>query len=166
MCFGRNFSLLNPEFFMYGDTLEIVDSYKYLGVTVVAGKVFSTSFTKPLIKFRSSANTILNVRCRPSEQVQMKLLYSICVPNLTYASEVCNYTPSQIRPITVALNDSIRRIFSYQRWESIRFLRLSFGYPSVTDIFYKRSQRFYTRLSKMRNDTLNYLNIPCPHVQS
>ena len=48
----------------------------YLGVTVVAGSMFSTSHLKPLIKFRSSANTVLNVHQKPSEQILMKMLYA------------------------------------------------------------------------------------------
>ena len=123
----------------------------------MAGSKFTTSNLKPLIKFRSSANTILNTRNRLSEQVQLKLLYSMCVPNVTYAAEVLQYSSKQMHMINVALNDCLRRIFSYNRWESVRFLRLSFGYPSITDIFHQRSCRFNAQLSSIRNDTLRFL---------
>ena len=166
MCFGRQISSSSASLYMYGDALEVVNQYKYLGVTIVAGKKFSTTYVKPLMKFRSTANTILNVGHRPSEQVLMKLLYSICVPSLTYASEVCEYSSSQMQPLTVALNDCIRRIFSYHRWESVRYLRLSMGYPSITDIFQKRSRNFYYRLTKSRNETLKYLCAIYPQMQS
>ena len=155
MTFGK--STCAPSFFMYGKLLDIVHEYKYLGVTVVAGITFSTSHLKPLIKFRSSANTILNIQRKPSEQVQLKLLYSMSVPNVTYASEVLHYSTKQMQMINVALNDCLRRIFGYNRWESVRFLRLSSGYPSITDIFHQRSRRFDARLSSMRNDTLRFL---------
>ena len=108
-----------------------------------------------LIKFRSSANTILNIIL--SEQVQLKLLYSMCVPNVTNASEVLQYSLKQMHMIFVALNDCLRRIFSYNRWESVRFLRLSSGYPSIADIFHQSSRRFNARLSSIRNDTLRFL---------
>ena len=153
MVFGKNPD--TPSLFMYGNLLEYVHEYKYLGVTVVAGSKFTTSNLKPLIKFRSSANTILNTRL--SEHVQLKLLYSMCVPNVTYASEVLQYSSKQMHMINVALNDCLRRIFSYNRWESVRFLRLSSGYPSITDIFHQRSRRFNARLSSIRNDTLRFL---------
>ena len=123
----------------------------------MAGSKFTTSNLKPLIKFRSSANTILNTRNRLSEQVQLKLLYSMCVPNVTYAAEVLQYSSKQMHMINVALNDCLRRIFSYNRWESVRFLRLSSGYPSITDIFHQRSCRFNAQLSSIRNDTLRFL---------
>ena len=131
--------------------------YLFLGVHVVEGKDFSTSHIKPLIKFRSSANTILNVYHKPSEQILMKLLYAICIPNLTYAADVIEYSVKQMHTLNVAHNDCIRRVFGYNRWESVRFLRLSFGYPSITDIFHQRSRRFDARLSTLRNDTLRFL---------
>ena len=155
MIFGKGSN--TPSLYMYGNSLEYVYEYKYLGVTVVAGSTFTTSNLKPLIKFRSSANTILNTRNRPSEPVQLKLLYSMCVPNITYASEVLCYSSKQMHMINVALNDCLRRIFSYNRWESVRFLRLSSGYPSITDIFHQRSRRFDARLSSIRNDSLRFL---------
>ena len=146
-----------PSFKMYGKELSHVNELKYLGVTIVAGKTFSTASMKPLIRFRSSANAILNVPRRSSEPILMKLVYSICVPNLTYASEVLSYSSQQTHSFHVALNDCIRRIFGYNRWESIRHLRLSMGYPSIVDIFAQRKRKFFTRLPTIHNPTLNAL---------
>ena len=94
---------------MYGSPLEYVDRFKYLGVTVIAGSSFSTSHLKPLIKFRSAANTVLNVHQKPSEQILMKMLYATCVPHLTYASDVIQYLSGQMQQ----LNGS---------WKTARFL--------------------------------------------
>ena len=140
---------------MYGKNLQLVNEYKYLGINVVSGKCFSTSTSTMLRKFRCSVNTILNVPQRSSEQVLMKLLYAICVPLLTYGCDSVSYSTRQVHEMTVALNDSIRRIFSYQRWESISTLRKSFGYKSITEIFHDRTKNFLGRLSFLRNPTLN-----------
>ena len=155
MYFGKGVNI--PTFSMYGKNLEYVDRYKYLGVTIVAGNRFSTSHLKPLIKFRSAANTVLNVHHKPSEQILMKMLYATCVPHLTYASDVIEYSSGQMQPLTVALNDCIRRIFTYNRWESVRFLRLSFGYPSLIEIFENRARKFLKQLSRLSNSTLEGL---------
>ena len=156
MNFGAHLNY-SSSFTMYGKKLDHATEYKYLGVRVVAGSSFSTSLLRPLIKFRSSANTILNAPCASSEPVLMKLLYAVCVPNLTYASEVITFSSRQVHPLTVALNDCIRRIFGYNRWESVRYLRLSFGYPSVIDIFSSRSRKFHTRLRSLNNLTYKRL---------
>ena len=152
MQFGKE--KMNPSLFMYNRPLSFTCEYKYLGVNVVAGKNFSTSHVGPLIKFRSSANTVLNVHRKPSENISMKLLYSICVPTMMYACEVTNLNSRQMQSFNVALNDCIRRIFTYNRWESVRFLRISMGYPSVTDICFHRRTAFFKAMPLTRNPTL------------
>ena len=62
-----------------------------------------------------------------------------------------------MRSLHVAVNDAIRKIFSYHRWESIRTLRESLGYLSVTDIFAKRKHIFETRLPQVGNALLSFL---------
>ena len=53
-------------------------------------------------------NTLLNVKQLSSEQILMKLLYAVCVPNLTYACDAISYNVRQINAMTVTLNDSIQ----------------------------------------------------------
>ena len=62
------------------------------------------------------------------------------------------------RMVNVALNDCIRRVFTYNRWESVRFLRLSFGFPSLTEIFESRSRKFLKQLPTLGNPTLKCLH--------
>ena len=97
------------------DGLPIVfsDEYKYLGVTVIAGREFLTSARKHLSAFYGSSNTILNILHKPSEHVQMRLLYSICVPALTYACEVRTHGSGEMTQMDVAVNDSIRKIIGF-----------------------------------------------------
>ena len=123
----------------------------------VAGKSFSTSHFCPLMKFRSAANTILNANRKSTETILMKLLYSSCIPILTYACEALSYTTSQFNSFNVALNDCIRRIFGYNRWESVRFLRMEMGYPSLTNIFYTRRVKFLNNIPLIGNPTLGAL---------
>ena len=105
-------------------------------------------------RFRCSVNTVLSVRQRSSEQVLMKLLYAICVPTLTYACDAFSYSNKQLNSMNIALNDSIRRVFTYNRWESVTYLRLVFGYPSLVEIFHQRTQRFLKLNPRTRNPTL------------
>ena len=88
--------------------------------------------------------------------------YSVCVPNVTFAFETISYASKFFEPLTVALNDSIRRIFTFDRWESVRFLRLEFGYPCLVTIFAKRSNQFFERIPLLRNSTL--LFSPCHNM--
>ena len=94
------------------------------------------------------------MNAKPSEHVLLKLLYTNCVPILTYACEVTGFSNGIINEMNVSLNDAIRKIFGFHRWESTRFLRTSFGYPSITEIFEQRYQRFMSGITHTRNPTL------------
>ena len=84
----------------------------------------------------------------------MQLLYTNCVPILTYACEVKVFTGREMTRYDVALNDCIRKIFSFHRWESTRELRRSFGYDSITEIFAKRQTNFFRCLRLTCNPIL------------
>ena len=132
-----------------------VEECKYLGVNVLAGKDFSCSNRKPLSNFHCSANTILNVLHGPSELVQMQLFYTNCVPLMTYCCEIKRC--SGMTRMDVALNDCIRKIFSYNIRESTRYLRQSLGYKSITEIYAERQRSFFHNLPRTRNPILIYL---------
>ena len=156
MYFGKEFnSFTCHPIFLNGKALEIVREWKYLGVTIVSGKEFSCSPRKCLAAFYRTSNTILNVIRKPSNKVMMKLLYSIAVPNLTYASDVIVF--KDMHRLHVATNDAIRKIFGYDRWESVTDLRQSEGYSSITEIFAERRKTFETRLSSIGNSLIHSL---------
>ena len=152
LIFGNSIS--HEPLYLNNLPIATVTSNKYLGVNITAGKRFETPTRKPLMSFYCSANTILNVLNKPSEQVLMKLLYSSCVPILTYGCEVKRHTGREMTGLDVALNDCIRKVFGYNRWESTRELRRSLGYESVTEIFAKRNSRFLNGLFRTGNSVL------------
>ena len=61
----------------------------------------------------------------------MKVFFTNCVSILAYGIEVKEYLARDMRSIHVAMNDGIRKIFGWHRWESIRELRHSFGYDDI-----------------------------------
>lgn len=155
MVFGRQ-SECQP-LLLNNAPVAFVSEYRYLGIWVTAGKAFSSSARKPLSAFYCCANTILNVLHKPSEEVLMHLLYSNCVPKLTYACEVQRHSSEEMQKMQVAVNDCIRRIYTFNRWESTRFLRISCGFDSIIDIFAKRRVSFYHGLRFTGNPILLFL---------
>ena len=97
---------------------------------------------------------ILNAHFQSSEPVLMRLLYAISVPLLTYACEAIPHSAKQLNEMTVVLNDAIRRIFSFHRWESVRALRQTLGYMSITEIVHQRTTTFYSLFAKTDNNVL------------
>ena len=144
--------------YLNGSPITFVSECKYLGIYVQSGNNFASSFTKPLCSFRCSANTIINVLNGPSNKVMLKLLYSNCVPIMTYACEIRLHSSREMMDMDIALNDCIRKIFTYDRWESTRFLRLSHGYDSITEICANRKASFTRALPDTGNPILMHLH--------
>ena len=142
--------------------LEFVQEWKYLGCTIVAGKKFSFSMRPHLRSFYCAVNSLFGAVRKPNDLVLMKLLYSNCVPSLTYASEVRTLTGGEMNTYNVALNDSIRRIFSYNRWESTRYLRQALGYPNITETFHSRTANFLRKCQTSPNPIIKTVASLCP----
>ena len=133
------------------ESMEYVSQWTYLGATIVAGRTLSFTCRRELSNFYRSFNCLLSAVQKPNELVLMNLLYSNCVPSLTYAAEVKDLTSSEMHDCNVALNDSIRRIFSYNRWESTRTLRQELGFSNITEIFYSLRNTFISKCLKPGN---------------
>ena len=160
MIFGPQFdkSVASP-LFLDGQTVQYVTEWKYLGCLVVAGKNLLFSNRNDIASFRRSANSVVRCLKRPNEQVLMKLLHTFSLPILTYACEVKHFSYSEMHECHVATNDAIRRIFSFNRWESIRRLRESFGYRDIYTIFAQRKRNFLHRFQSTNNTVLHCLSV-------
>ena len=159
MYFGKKFdSFEKPSISLNGAPLEFVSEWKYLGVLLRHDNSFMCSVKRSRSAFYRSTNTVLNVLHGLSEDVQMKLLYSVCFPLITYACEVVNFSHKKMESLHVSVNDAIRKIFSYNRWQSKRNLGESFGYQSITEIFAQRRRSFEQRLPCIGNATLSFLS--------
>ena len=154
----RDLSLLAPVYLNDG-IVEYVRSIKYLGTTIVSNPCFEFSAKNELASFYRASNSILNVLHKPSEEVSMQLLYTNCVPILTYASAVKVFSAKEMTACTVALNDAIRKIVTFNRWESVRLLRENFGYKSLYDIFAIAAKKFRETTLSHRNSTLKALAV-------
>ena len=157
MIFGKSLGVDPFPLYLNGKPVDYVTEWKYLGCLVTSGKTLSFSAKNDLRSFYCSVNSILSVLTRPSEQISLRLLYSNCIPILTYASEVKYFSASEMTKCNVAVNNAIRRIFSFHRWESVRNLRESFGYPDLYSTFAIRRANFLRKLSCSNNVTLKSL---------
>ena len=84
----------------------------------------------------------------------MRLLYTNCVPVLSYGTQVKEFGHADSIQVSVAVNDAIRKIFGYGRWMSIRSLREQMGYRSTEEIFALQRQRFLSTVNRVGNSLL------------
>ena len=88
----------------------------------------------------------------------MRLLYSNCVPILTYACAVKDYSAADMLRCHVALNNAIRKIVSFAVWQSIRHVRMSYGFDSIYELFEKAKCKFRKSASKSSNSVILQLS--------
>ena len=139
------------------EDIEFVPSWKYLGCTVVSGAKLSFSTSSELGAFYASSNSILRSIKKPNELVLMNLLYSNCVPNLTYCAEVKELSSAEMNRCNVALNDCIPKVFTYNRWESARQPRQQLNFPNVYELFHSLKKRFWKNNARCSNTVIRQI---------
>ena len=142
MVFGKSFNDSFSSIYIDSVPIECVSEWKYLGTTIKSGKYFSFSARQDLSKFFRATNSVLSVLTGAHEHTLLLLLHSNCVPILTYASEVKQYSASEMSDCNVAINNVYRKIFGFKDWRSIRELREVFNFPSIYITFQKARDRF------------------------
>ena len=149
-------------FLLQDSPLEYVSEYKYLGVTLQGGKELKFLPTHSIRSFHRAANSILCSRVKPAKGVLMKLLYTNCVPIVTYGCEVKEFSASDMYRCHVAVNNAIRRIVSFAVWQSIRHIRISYGYRSIYEIFELARSRFIKSALTSSNTIVRHIanNLP------
>ena len=84
--------------------LEFVSEYKYLGIIVSSDRGIRFPASNAIRSFYRAMNSLLYGRVKPDHHVLMRLLYSNCVPILTYACAVREYSTADMLRCHVAVN--------------------------------------------------------------
>ena len=125
---------------------------------IVSNRGFTFSADDDLLSFYRAFNAVNSTPGKPSDEIRMQLLYTNCVPILTYGNGIKEFPSRQMNDCNTAVNNAIRRIFTYNRWESTRSLREAFGYKSLTELFAEAKTKFTSSLSHHRNPILRTLS--------
>ena len=149
LCFGKGES---PKFKLRlnGREIDWVDSWVYLGVTLLKGSSFGCCVTETLKKFYRAANSVLRVEGRSDDTVMLSLLEAHCTPILSYAIEVINVTDSeQRRKMRVAYNSIFRKLFNYTWRESVTNLQHELGRPTWEELVDWRKTKFLDKVKTL-----------------
>ena len=144
-----------------GGTIEFVEKIKYLGTNITSSPSMTFSHEGDLRSFYRASNSVLNQLNSPDETIQMQLLFCHCVLCFTYAAAVKEYSGRQMTDCTTALNDAIRKIYTFHRWENVRHLREGHGYHALSEMFAKAKQKFMFSLPNHANPTISKLFFHC-----
>ena len=147
MFFGKKHNL--PALSLDGKVIEWVDSWKYLGVTLLSHKYFNCSIDDKVKSFYRCANAILRIEGRSNDMVMLQLLESQCISILTYAIEViCVADRDERRRLRVAYNSIFRKLFGYRDWESVTNLRHALNRPTWEELIERRTSKFMLTVSQ------------------
>ena len=131
MVFGKSFRDPCKPLTIGRENLEFVEEWKYLGTTIVSGKVFAFTARPDISSFYRATNAVINVLTGAHEHILVNLLYTNCVPVLTYACSVKQYSASDMSDCTLAMNNALRKVFGLKDWRSIHTLRQEFGFKCL-----------------------------------
>ena len=147
MFFGKRHSL--PALTLDGKEIQWVESWKYLGVTLLSHKQFNCCINNKVKSFYRCANAILRIDGRSNEMVMLQLMESQCISILTYAIEViCVANRDERRRLRVAYNSVFRKIFGYRDWESVTELQHALKRPTWEELVEKRTAKFTLSVSQ------------------
>ena len=127
MLIGKNFGFNLPILYIGNGSINWANECCYLGVVIVAGKVFTTNIKMRRRKFCGAANDILSFRSMLSEKCIIHVVNAQALPILAYGAALWKTNYETKRRIGVCFNDCIRKIFGYNRFESVRQILYGFN---------------------------------------
>jgi hypothetical protein len=104
-----------------------VSEFKYLGILFSRSTILEFDITPVKRKFYAACNSILQKAGNSAVPIKMHLIKSYCLPLLTYCLGALELSVKAIHDLSVCWNDAFRKIFKYQRWESVKQLQYYCG---------------------------------------
>jgi hypothetical protein len=135
------------------------DKIKYLGVTIMSCKRFTVDFSDARRKFFASVNSILSKCSLACDMVKLDLLEKHCLPILLYVIESLNIKNLQLKELNSWWNSVYRKIFAFNKWESVKELISLSGRLDLLHIVNMRQLIFTKRQLLCTNDVISALMI-------
>ena len=144
--FGKRINI-SHNVMLNSKTIEWVEEWAYLGVSLKSAKSFDCSIKERVKKFYRCANSIFRIDGKSNDMVMLRLVETHCVPLLTYAIEVLHVSDrDERRQLRVAYNSLFRRIFKYRWSESVTALQHFLNRPTWEEMVEKRRDNFVKRI--------------------
>jgi hypothetical protein len=112
------------------------ESIKYLGLVLKSGNTITVDESVIKRTFYSSCNAILSNSSGQSELTKLFLLESYCLPILTYCTTAIDLSQNSLNSFNVCWNMMVRRVFHFNKWESVSMFIAGLGRLNFTHLFY------------------------------
>jgi len=125
-------------------------SIRYLGVHVLAGKTISFDMNPAKRSFYLACNSILSHSSNLEEVVQLRLQELYSLPILTYCIAAFDLKVKQLVKLNVCWNSVYRRLFGFDKWESVRGCISGLGRLDFVHLCQALKAKFYVRITKSK----------------
>jgi hypothetical protein len=123
-----------------------VKSIKYLGLVINGGRRLNFDIGRTKQNFFIACNCIMSQVKSLDEIMQLTLQESYCLPVLTYGIAAAYYTKKQLDDLNACWNTVYRKIFGFNRWESVKCFINGLGRLDFHHLILIRRLRFFWRL--------------------
>ena len=137
MSVGRNI-VHKPLMFIAKHEIAWVHHCKYLGVMFLARSNLVIDVMPIKRKFYGALNSVFSRNSSLAEPVKLHLVRAFCLPLLVYCLGALDLSPGIVNELGVCWNDAFRKIFNYNRWESVKVLQFFCGcldFSHIYDLF-------------------------------
>ena len=137
---------------MSGESVNWVDSVRYLGIYIVAAKKFSISISKNKQSYYRSCNAVFSkVGRSASEEVVVQLISSKCLPTFTYGLDACPVSLTHSRTLDFVCTRTIMRIFKTNSVDTVTECQHRFNFQNFSEIVKRRKRMFLYKFIKCEN---------------
>ena len=126
------------------------------------GKRFSVDLLYVPRNFFASVNTVLSNCKFVSDMVKLELLEKHCLPLLMYCVESLSLSVNQIKDLNIFWNSVYRKIFNYNRWESVKLLISLLGRLDMKHLIHLKSVLFLRKLQSSEDELMKFLCCTVP----
>ena len=140
-----------------GSVVLWTNKIKYLGLTLLAGRKWTIDLSETRRKFFASVNSIFSKCKYTSDLVKLELVERHCLPILLFAIESLVIKGDQMNSVNSWWNSVYRKIFGYNKWESVKEVICLTGRLDVKHIVNLRRLLFIKRLIMSHNSAMSGL---------
>jgi len=157
---GRNL-VHKSEMYIANQLITWVDRFKYLGVSFLGRSSLVVDVMPVKRKFYGALNSVFSRHSSIDEMVKLHLVRAFCLPLLNYGLGALELANGAINELGICWNDAFRKIFKYNRCESVKLLQLFCGCLDFRHMYDLLRLRFNSLIVKK----LPFLNILCSSLE-
>ena len=139
-----------PSFSLSGQTLEVVNKFKYLGHVIRDDLCDDDDVQRQCGKLYGQANMLARKFHMCTDDVKIALFKSYCTPLYT-AHLWCTYSNAKMKKLQVAYNDALRILLKLPRWNSASDMFVSNNVPTFYAVMRNFMYKFMCRLTGSKN---------------